>query len=69
MKKVSTKQNLRHMRLMKKRIQREEKRKAHRVIIAHKMEKIKMAGRRIMKAQKRMMKLAKLKYGTQGQAL
>jgi hypothetical protein len=44
---------------MKKRIQREEKRKVHRVIIAHKMEKIKMAGRRIMKAQKRMMRLAK----------
>lgn len=59
MKKVSTKQNLRHMRLMKKRTQREEKRKAHRVVIATKMEKIKLAGRRIMKAQKRMMRLAK----------
>lgn len=59
MKKVSTKQNLRHIRLMKKRIQREEKRKVHRVVIATKMEKIKMAGRRIMKAQKRMMRLAR----------
>ena len=59
MKKVSTKQNLRHMRLMKKRTQREEKRKVHRVVIAAKMEKIKLAGKRIMKAQKRMMSLAK----------
>lgn len=59
MKKVSTKQNQRHIRLMKKRIQREEKRKVHRVVIAAKMEKIKTAGKRIMRAQKRMMRLAK----------
>jgi hypothetical protein len=59
MKKVSTKQNLRHIRLMKKRTQREEKRKIQRGIVAIKMEKIKNAGKRIMKAQKRMMRLAK----------
>jgi hypothetical protein len=59
MKKVSTKQNQRHIRVMKKRTQREEKRKIQRAIVAIKMEKIKTAGKRIMKAQKRMMSLAK----------
>ena len=44
---------------MKKRTQREEKRKIQRAIVAIKMEKIKTAGKRIMKAQKRMMSLAK----------
>jgi len=59
MKKVSTKQNQRHIRLMKKRTHREEKRKAHRVVITRHMVNLKLAGRRIMRAQRRMMRLAK----------
>ncbi len=59
MKRVTTKQNQRHVRLMKKRTQREDKRKIQRDIVAIKMEKIKNAGKRIMKAQRRMMRIAK----------
>ena len=51
MKRVTTKQNQRHIRLMKKRTLREDKRKIQRDIVAIKMEKIKNAGKRIMKAQ------------------
>ena len=59
MKKVTTKQNQRHIRLMKKRTQREDKRKIQRDIVAIKIENIKNAGKRIMKAQRRMMRIAK----------
>jgi len=59
MKKVSTKQNQRHIRLMKKRTQREDKRKVVRSKVVIQMNKIKIAGRRIKKAQKRMMRLAR----------
>jgi hypothetical protein len=59
MKKVSTKQNQRHIRLMKKRTLREDKRKIVRSKVVIQMNKIKIAGRRIQKAQKRMMRLAR----------
>jgi hypothetical protein len=59
MKKVSTKQNQRHIRLMKKRTLREDKRKVVRSKVVIQMNKIKIAGRRIQKAQKRMMRLAR----------
>ena len=59
MKRVTTKQNQRHIRLMKKRTQREDKRKIQRDIVAIKIENIKNAGKRIMKAQRRMMRIAK----------
>ncbi len=59
MKKVSEKQRRRHVRVMKKRTLREDKRKIHRANIIVKMNKLKLAGRRIMKAQRRMMRLAK----------
>ncbi len=59
MKKVSEKQRRRHVRVMKKRTLREDKRKIHRAIIIVKMNKIKMAGRRIVQAQKRMMRSIK----------
>ena len=59
MKRVTTKQNQRHVRLMKKRTQREDKRKIQRDIVAIKIENIKNAGKRIMKAQRRMMRIAK----------
>jgi len=59
MKKVSTKQNQRHICLMKKRTLREDKRKVVRSKVVIQMNKIKIAGRRIQKAQKRMMRLAR----------
>jgi len=59
MKKVSTKQNQRHIRLMKKRTLREDKRKVVRSKVVIQLNKIKIAGRRIQKAQKRMMRLAR----------
>ena len=59
MKKVSEKQRRRHVRTMKRRTLREDKRKIHTANIIVKMTKLKLAGRRIMKAQKRMMRLAK----------
>ena len=69
MKNVSTKQNQRHIRVMNKRLKNESKRKIRRKIVLEQLRRVNHAQKRIAKAQRKMMKLAKLKYGTQGQAL
>ena len=69
MKNVSTKQNQRHIRVMNKRLKNESKRKIRRKIVLEQLRRVNRAQKRIAKAQRKMMKLAKLKYGTQGQAL
>jgi hypothetical protein len=69
MKHLSEKQRVIQIRKNKARFQKELKRKVKRKAIALQEEKIKIASRRLGKYQRRMVKLAKLKYGTQGQAL
>ena len=59
MKKVSTQQNQRHIRLMKKRTMREDKRKVKREIVLVAMRKINLAHKKIARAQRKMRRLAK----------
>jgi hypothetical protein len=59
MKKVSTKQNQRHIRLMKKRTRKTEIRKERREEVMAQMLIIKQSHKRIARTQKRMSKLAK----------
>jgi hypothetical protein len=59
MKKVSTKQNERHIRVMNKRLKNDSKRKIRRKLVLEQMRRINLAHRRISKAQRRMVKLAK----------
>ena len=69
MKNVSTKQNQRHIRVMNKRLKNESKRKIRRKIVLEQLRRVNLAQKRIAKAQRKMIKLARLKYGTQGQSL
>jgi len=69
MKKLSEKQRRHHVRRMKNRMPKEAKRKVKRAMLTRHLLKVKVSSNRIAKIQRRMMKLAKLKYGTQGQAL
>ena len=59
MKKVSTKQDQRHLRLMKKRTRKAEIRKERREEVMAQMLIIKQSHKRIARTQKRMSKLAK----------
>jgi len=59
MKKVSTKQNQRHIRLMKKKTRKTEIRKERREDVMSQMLIIKQSHKRIARTQRRMIKLAK----------
>ena len=59
MKKVSTKQNQRHLRLMKKRTRKAEIRKERREEVMAQMLIIKQSHKRIARTQRKMSKLAK----------
>lgn len=59
MKKVSTKQNQRHIRVMNKKVKTESKRKIRRKLVLTQLRKINIAQRKIAKAQRRMFQLAK----------
>jgi|TARA_B100001093_G_scaffold201812_1_gene193880 hypothetical protein len=59
MKKVSTKQNQRHIRLMKKRTRKSEIRKERREEVMAQMLIIKQSHKRIARTQRKMSKLAK----------
>lgn len=60
MKKVSTQQNQRHIRVMKKRIRKTALRKERRDNVMAQMLLIKQSHKRIARAQRKMSKLAKL---------
>jgi len=59
MKKLSEKQRQRHLRLMNKRIKTESNRKIRRKLVLEQLRRINVAQRKIAKAQRRMMKLAR----------
>jgi hypothetical protein len=59
MKKVSTKQNERHIRVMNKRVRKTAIRKARREDVMAQMLIIKQSHKRIARVQRRMIKLAK----------
>ena len=59
MKKLSEKQRQRHLRLMNKRIKTESNRKVRRKLVLEQLRRINVAQRKIAKAQRRMMKLAR----------
>ena len=59
MKKVSTKQNQRHIRVMNKRVRKSSLRKERRNLVMSQMEIIKQSHKRIARVQRRMTKLAK----------
>jgi hypothetical protein len=59
MKKLSEKQRQRHLRLMNKKVKTESKRKVRRKLVLEKLRRINVAHRKIAKAQRRMLRLAK----------
>jgi hypothetical protein len=59
MKKLSEKQRQRHLRLMNKKVKTESKRKVRRKLVLEQLRRINVAHRRIAKAQRRMLRLAK----------
>jgi hypothetical protein len=59
MKKLSEKQRQRHLRLMNKKVKTESKRKVRRKLVLEQLRRINVAHRKIAKAQRRMLRLAK----------
>jgi len=59
MKKLSEKQRQKHLRLMNKKVKTESKRKVRRKLVLEQLRRINVAHRKIAKAQRRMLRLAK----------